>query len=799
MNTTKRITAGILAISTVITLTSCGKPNSQKTNEPQTADKVMQKAYAAVEMDVDLPLRSISSIFPLGDSGSYLVTGYSDEDGEKMYVTDTEFLDFTPIDFSVETEGNAESYYSASALPDGTILMNVSVTDYGDTEIPDWDDPDFDYDSFDFEAFYAAAQRTYSLYTLDRDGNILSENEITGVDKLKADEDSELYIGEITPIGENLIIRVGGMDGESYYTIGTDGALGEKLDLGDNAYLYNAGCDSEGNLVFNTWDDSGEVIKTVDAQTLKLRDDVIKLKDLDVETNIQMITAGTGDYTLYLSTNNSLYGMKSDGSTEEVINWTDSDLNGDYITSLIPLENEDFIILERNWNSGGDTAVYRLTKRDVSELANTKVITLLAEYANNDVTDMVRAFNQSHTDYRIKLEDYSKYYEYDEETHESINDPENQLKMDIAAGKTFDMVILSGNSALYQNLASKGMFTDLYEYLGKNGSASKDEFLPNVLKACEKDGKLLCISPTFNVSTYAIKKKFTDKTSWTFDEMMEVYNQHSDTMRLLGNTDKKETFYTLYRNMNGGFIDYNKGTCSFDSPEFVKMLELIDGMDLETEHDWESMTDEDYDAYYKDRETAMLNDKVLLSEIYFYDIRQYTRARYGTIGDEITLIGAPTNSGNGAQLTLGNCFAITASSPSKDACWEFLSQYFTDDYYGQDNVWNLPSVETYLDKCLDEAMEDPYWIDQDGKKQTYEDISWIAEKEIKIPNLTKEERDMIKEYLLSADSSGTYSYDETIYKIIDEEVEAFFNGERSAKETADILQNRISILVSEQS
>lgn len=799
MNTTKRITAGILAISTVITLTSCGKKDSQKTNEPQTADKVMQKAYAAVEMDVDLPLRSISSIAPLGDSGSYFLTGYSTDDEMKMYVTDAEFLDFTPIDFSVETEGNAESYYSASPLSDGTILLNVSITDYGDMEIPDWDDPDFDYESFDFDAFYAAAERTYSLYTLDRDGNILSTNEITGVDKLKADEDSELYIGEIIPIGENLLIRIGGMDGESYYTIGTDGALGEKVDLGDNAYLYNSGCDSEGNLVFSTWDDSGNVIKTVDAQTMKLKDDVIKLKDLDVESNIQLITAGTGDYNLYLSTNISLYGMKSDGSTEEVINWTDSDLNGDYITSLIPLENEDFIILERNWNSGGDTAVYRLTKRDASELANTKVITLITEYSDSNVTDMVRSFNQSHTDYRIKVEDYSKYYEYDDTTQESINTPENQLKMDIAAGKTFDMVILSSNSSLYQNLANKGMFTDLYEYLGKNGSVSKDEFLPNILKACEKDGKLLCISPSFNVSTYAIKTKFTDKTSWTFDEMMEVYNQHSDTMRLLGNTDKKETFYDLYRNMNGGFVDYSKGTCSFDSPEFVKMLELIDGMDLETKHDWESMTDEDYDAYYKDNQTAALNDKVLLSEVYFYNPRQYTRARYGRFGDEITLIGAPTDSGNGAQLTLGNCFAITASSPSKDACWEFISKYFTDDYYGQDNFWNLPTVEMYLDKCLDEAMEDPYWVDQDGKKQTYEDTEWIDEKEIKIPNLTQEERDMVKEFLLSTDGSNTYSYDQTIYKIIDEEVEAFFNGERSAQETADILQNRISILVSEQS
>ena len=35
--------------------------------------------------------------------------------------------------------------------------------------------------------------------------------------------------------------------------------------------------------------------------------------------------------------------------------------------------------------------------------------------------------------------------------------------------------------------------------------------------------------------------------------------------------------------------------------------------------------------------------------------------------------------------------------------------------------------------------------------------------------------------------------------IVDEEVKSFFAGERSAQETADMIQNRVSLLISEQS
>ena len=42
-----------------------------------------------------------------------------------------------------------------------------------------------------------------------------------------------------------------------------------------------------------------------------------------------------------------------------------------------------------------------------------------------------------------------------------------------------------------------------------------------------------------------------------------------------------------------------------------------------------------------------------------------------------------------------------------------------------------------------------------------------------------------------------YQYDEKIMEIITEESNAYFEGQKSAKETADVIQNRIQVYVNE--
>lgn len=806
MKASGRTMAGIMAAAMTLTIYSCSNSGSGNGNSPdkqdsQSVQQTLDKAYSAIEIE-DIPLKNIYAISRLGDSGEFLVTGNADGD-TKIYVADSEFSEFTPIDFSLDKSGNKEGYFSAYPVSDGTIAVRSEITDYGDFEVPDWEDPDFDYENFDFDSFRAAAKTTYSISILDRQGNILSENEITGLEKYKTEDENEdnyFYLGDMVPCGENFLIRIGSSDGDCYVTIGTDGVLGDKVDLGDEVWLDNFGEDSNGNFVYTMWEDGKNVLKTLDPDTMKLSDEDISLEALDNGYLNGNFIKGTGDYLVYASTGNGLIGLKSDGTADEIINWMDSDIVGQYVRNIAALDNGDFLIVHNNWNDNS-TKVYRMTKADPSEFSSVKLINLVTMYGGTELLDKVSEFNRENTEYRIRVEEYGKYDEYDRETERMTNSAEKQLKLDIASGKTFDIYCFdSYDSSLFRNLSGKGMFADLYQFMGSNETVSKEDILPNILTLCEDDGKLTSLPVSFSFETMVVKKKFADKESWTIDEMAEIYEGLSDKMSFINYADSKTgTFYNLYDPMSGIFTDTKKGTSSFDSPEFVKLLEFCNGLDLPTDDpDWKTMTEEEMMEHHQNISVACYNDKALTTYSYIGNAREFLRKKYGEFGEDISLIGYPSVPGNGGIIDLYSTYAIFENSPHKEVCWDFISGFFDKDSYA--DSYFFPVVKAAFEKQLDETMEDPYYIDNDGKKHTYKSTYYLSESQpdIEIPNLNKDERAMLEDYISGITTVNANN--RSIREIVTEEADAFFHGERaSAQATADMIQSRVSIVVSEQS
>ena len=72
-----------------------------------------------------------------------------------------------------------------------------------------------------------------------------------------------------------------------------------------------------------------------------------------------------------------------------------------------------------------------------------------------------------------------------------------------------------------------------------------------------------------------------------------------------------------------------------------------------------------------------------------------------------------------------------------------------------------------------------------------------AEALLERDDYTQEEIDEVKALIAAA--KPAFENDEEIYAIIQEETAAYFNGQKSAKEVADIIQSRVSIFISENS
>ena len=74
----------------------------------------------------------------------------------------------------------------------------------------------------------------------------------------------------------------------------------------------------------------------------------------------------------------------------------------------------------------------------------------------------------------------------------------------------------------------------------------------------------------------------------------------------------------------------------------------------------------------------------------------------------------------------------------------------------------------------------------------------INGKEIKIDPLTEDEKKFIVDYVRNVKSANTDLSDE-IYEIGNECLKSYFKGEKSLDEAIELLQSKVSILLSEQS
>ena len=94
-------------------------------------------------------------------------------------------------------------------------------------------------------------------------------------------------------------------------------------------------------------------------------------------------------------------------------------------------------------------------------------------------------------------------------------------------------------------------------------------------------------------------------------------------------------------------------------------------------------------------------------------------------------------------------------------------------------------------------METKYYTDENGDKQEEIEYYWIGDQEVKLPNLTKEDVQFVENFVYSLSEPMTYNAN--VNNIIMEEASAFFSGQKSAEEVANIIQSRLSIYVNENS
>jgi ABC-type glycerol-3-phosphate transport system substrate-binding protein len=638
-------------------------------------------------------------------------------------------------------------------------------------------------------------QDVYSLVCLDCDGNELWTREL-GSNGNSTDEDdvySYFYCSNLMGTDNGVMVRCYQDDESTIVAYDSQGnpAAVAKLDIEN---LENIIRTSKGTILleymaesdytewFATWDSEtgalGEPFKIPDARDW----------NYEVQTNVY-----GGSYDIYYTSNGSLYGYQLGAEASvEIMNFVDSDIDSSYLGDLIVLDDETLLMTEYDYsydNYAGRYGFYTLTKVAPEDVVDKTILQLATYGLTYYVRSRVIAFNKNSDTYRIRIVDYSSY-DTDEDTDAGIR----QFNNDIIAGNGADIIFV--NDAMnVSSLINKGALQDLYPFMDQDPDITREDYLQNILDTYSVDGKLYQLVPSFNIQTLMAKSsRVGENPGWTVQDMIDcIQSARSENPDVQAFDDiiASDFLSTIINYSGDQWIDWENATCNFNSESFIDLLEFSNTLPKDYSDYEDLWNDENYWSVYESR---FRQDAVLFDYLYLYNFNGYQSEKYGTFGEDVTLIGYPVEEGNGAVIDPDCRIAMSASSKNQEGAWSFIREYLLDDYQSTiSGSWPL-SVKQ-MNAQMEEATQKPYYLDEDGNKVEYDRYYWVGDERVVLPTLTEEE--IAEVYDVISNASVTYHYDVDLMNIITEEVEAFYSGQKTAAAVADIIQSRASIYISE--
>ena len=623
-------------------------------------------------------------------------------------------------------------------------------------------------------------ENSYLLRSLAKDGAELDSHEIA----FAGEENSYFNTSALYRDDEGNVLVTCEM---FLLAVAPDGSIAYQLE--SDEYLNGVTCLKDGRLGVTRWGTNGMELILLDSKDRTFGEKI------SLPSNAYDLLTGGGDYDFFYRNGSNLNGVNIEtGANDKILNWINCNVNGDNIGGLHVEEDGTITgVLSSYRGEKRDTEFVTLRQVPASTLPEKQVITLAVMYLNYNLSDQLIDFNRHSDTVRIELIDYSEY-----NTEEDYTAGQTKLTTEILSGKMPDILALSGLP--YSQLAAKGLLEDLYPYLDSDKELKRDDFFPTVLHAMEAHGGLYRICPSFSIqSLIGAPSVVGEEPGWTYDEFKAALASMPEGCTALDQYITRDSvLQSLVALDMNDVVDWSTGQCSFDSQEFIDILEFANS--FQAEFDWENYEWSEEEStpirIAQGKQMLLQNgifsiDDVLYNDLYF--------------GGSSTYIGWPTNNGVGNMITLDDgAFAMSASCANKEAAWEFLRNLLTEDY--QQQLWGLPVNVHVFNKKLEEAMTPEYIkdesgnyvLDENGEKiqQSRGGIGFGDGSTYEVYALSQEQADKLLNVINT--TTKVMDQNDSIFAIVQEQAAAYFAGQKSAAEVARLVQSKANIYVNEQ-
>lgn len=779
----RRVLSIALAAMLAFSLTACDSSvDNENGNENRAGGSAGTESYVWVPSYMELPADEESYIGNVSFSGTGLYYSYTTY-GE-VRTQDFRYLDLTDSDAKPvvlytleEEEYDPEAEFTTytsdlTASGDGGVLL-VSTT-Y--PVITNYDDPG---------AWERRRQQTtYTLQKVSADGSEIFSVDIT--EYLRLDTDNS-YLQYVLANEEGRIYLSNGSTW--LWVFEADGTHVADIRLSDDSWswLRGIGFLADGRLAIMQNNNMGNTEIKIYNEEKKEFSDVCE--NLPPNVYNSGISAGP-EGSILLEGDDILYAYDPETQTyTELLQWLSCDMNPNYVDSISMLDEETIAVYYRDWNTDEESVVL-LKKTPASEVVQKQIITLGCMGLSQNLQSAVVSFNKSNEEYRIEIRDYSSSVDWSQENaYANYLDAQTRLNSDILTGNAPDLFVASDINL--QLFAAKGVIEDLNPYLESSSTVSRNDLILPVLDAYINNGILCTIPTSFTVSTLLGRtSEVGDRIGWSIDEMIAYAEQYPDASLFAYAGRDTVIQYCLMYDFDS-YVNWETGECFFDSDNFKRVLELAKAYPETAD-------------YSESLPTMIGSHRALLYDISLYNFQEWQLARL-MFGEAATPIGYPSANGTGVVVSGSDGVCISAASAYKEACWTFIESMLTEEAQSSDRfMWGFPIRQSVFDSRLEEAMVPNYildengepMLDENGEPMEYSNYSYgWQDVTFELYSVSEEDAAAIREIINRI--SATIDYDEQIMNIIAEECGAYFAGQKSVDEVAEIIQSMVQMYVNE--
>ncbi|MCL2053427.1 MAG: hypothetical protein FWG90_03160 [Oscillospiraceae bacterium] len=498
--------------------------------------------------------------------------------------------------------------------------------------------------------------------------------------------------------------------------------------------------------------------------------------------------SGNEIFEILESTSSKLYGHSAENkSRTELVSWAEQGiLESGFSTHGNIIFLGDVIYRLESTGSIPPSAndkirLIKLTKSDELIGSDKKIISLAVMNYDSMVRRTVVEFNKQSGEYEIQVKAYME-----ENGRDNQSEAITSFNLDLTAGKSADIIIM--DNIPIESYVSKGLFVDLYEYIDADPDMQRADYLPNMLKMLETNGKLYTISDSFIISTVAGKASEVGETrGLTWDRFNTLLEKKAvGTLPISGSSfhmTKSDFLSKSVLTSLNSFIDFETGQCYFDSPEFVELMKTADRY-FPSEAGKASISD------FKENRVMLMDD--VLFNFSGLNIKTHETLYFE---EPSIYIGFPTKKGVGGSLAQFNHkIAISSQSELKEAAWEYVKYIITDYQYTEGfNANNSGTIAGFPIKISALEKQAEIVTNKEGTVSMQVEGATVTFDAA----LTAREAQKVFELIYSVDNSANNG-NQGIFEILQEESQYYFAGQKSVEETAAVIQSRVGLYLAER-